>query len=63
MLYREVFRMDDRSLPNGPANGVLMWLQPLADSEKTAPPDKIGLDSAAEDNAGNLIPQSEGEGR
>ena len=39
MLYREVFTMDDRSMPNGPANGVLLWLQPLTDSEKDSSPD------------------------
>jgi hypothetical protein len=37
MLYREVFDLDDGSMPNGPANGVLMWLQPMTDGEKTAP--------------------------
>jgi hypothetical protein len=39
MLYREVFRMGDRSLPQGPKNGELFWLQPLTDSERTSPPD------------------------
>jgi hypothetical protein len=40
MLYREVFRMErDRSLSQGPANGVLLWLQPLTDSERDSPPD------------------------
>jgi hypothetical protein len=46
MLYREVFRMDDRSMPNGPANGVLMWLQPMTNPEKISPSDEIGSDSA-----------------
>ena len=35
MLYREVFRMDDRSMLQGPKNGVLLWLQPLAVGEET----------------------------
>lgn len=40
VLYDWVFRADeDRSLPQGPANGVLLWLQPLTDSEKDSPPD------------------------
>ncbi len=37
MLYGEVFRMDeDRSLPQRPANGLLLWLQPLADHEEVS---------------------------
>jgi hypothetical protein len=28
--------MDDRSLLQGPKNGVLLWLQPLTEDEKTA---------------------------
>jgi hypothetical protein len=37
MLYREVFRMEeDRSLPKGPANGVLLWLQLLTEDEETS---------------------------
>jgi hypothetical protein len=36
ILYRWVFTRDDRSLPDGPANGVLLWLQPLTEDEKTA---------------------------
>jgi hypothetical protein len=35
MLFREVFRMDDRSMLQGPKNGVLLWLQPLAVGEGT----------------------------
>jgi len=33
MLYHEVYRTDDRSLPPGPKNGVLLWLQPMTDGE------------------------------
>jgi hypothetical protein len=39
-LFRQVFRVERPNqgfgLPKGPANGVLFWLQPLTNSEKSA---------------------------
>lgn len=49
MLYRETFKMEkDRSLLQGPANGLLFWLQPLTDNDEISP-HQVKTDA----NAGN----------